>query len=82
MAATGASARQRAISTPDEPPAVIDDGDGICIALLVELREQIARLATGTVMHRVARSGHAGPPGKVVPSRSASAALLATGLQH
>ena len=38
---------------PDAPPVVIDGGDGTCVALLIELRGQIAQLGPGTVIHLI-----------------------------
>jgi tRNA 2-thiouridine synthesizing protein A len=42
------------MSAPDAPPVVIDGGDRTCVALLIELRGHIMRLAPGTVIHLIA----------------------------
>jgi tRNA 2-thiouridine synthesizing protein A len=42
------------MSAPDAPPVVIDGGDRTCVALLIELRGHITRLAPGTVIHLIA----------------------------
>ncbi|MEP7023278.1 MAG: sulfurtransferase TusA family protein [Actinomycetota bacterium] len=42
------------MSAPDPPPVVIDGGGRTCVALLIELRGQIAGLAPGTMIHLIA----------------------------
>jgi tRNA 2-thiouridine synthesizing protein A len=39
---------------PKPPPAVIDGGDRSCVRLLLELRDRVARLPAGTVIHLIA----------------------------
>ncbi len=38
----------------DVPPVVIDGGDRSCVRLLLELRDQVAGLVPGTVIHLIA----------------------------
>jgi tRNA 2-thiouridine synthesizing protein A len=39
---------------PKPPPIVIDGGDRSCVRLLLELRDHVARLPAGTVIHLIA----------------------------
>jgi tRNA 2-thiouridine synthesizing protein A len=40
--------------TPPPTPVVIDGGDRICVALLLELRARISGLPAGTIIHLIA----------------------------